>query len=63
MFYINPTMIEALVREKQHRPLVIEDMVVDRPKNNRLLRKRVASMLHQAADALEPRPALELNTI
>ncbi len=56
MFYYNTDMIDALSAEKRLKPLMIEGMVIERPKLTELWRRQLAETFRQLADALE-RPA------
>lgn len=58
MIYVNVEMIEALVAEKQRKPLIIEDVVIELPQRLSAWRKRCAAMVRELAellDSLRPR--------
>ena len=57
MIYVNFEMVNALAAEKQWRPLIIENVVIELPQRPSSWRERCAAMLHGAVKWLEsPRP-------
>lgn len=61
MFYANVDIIKALAAEKQHKPLIIENVVIELPQRHSVWRKRCAAILRGAAEWFEPSrtPALK----
>ena len=61
MFYANLEMNKALAAEKQRKPLIIENVVIELPQRPSAWRKRCAVTLRGLAELLEsPRtPALK----
>lgn len=53
MIYANVEMLNALVAEKQRKPLIIEDVVIELPQRSSVWRKRCAAMLRELAELLE----------
>ena len=53
MIYANVEMTRALVAEKQRKPLIIENVVIEVPQRPSAWRKRSAAMLRGMAELLE----------
>ena len=62
MFYTNVEMIKVLSAEKQHKPLIIENVVIELPKRPSVWRTRCAAILREVAETLEPSRTLAPKT-
>ena len=62
MFYANVETIKVLAAEKQHKPLIIENVVVALPRRPSVWRKRCAAILRELAEMLEPSRTLAPKT-